>query len=98
RIVVARTRARSARNTASIAAALCTRAVYAGSADRHHRADLDRAELRTRDPLGELGRFIEILGLDQVEAAELLAGLGERAVGGRHLAAAHAHRRRGVRR
>jgi hypothetical protein len=51
-----------------------------------------------RNPRGELDRFVQVAGVEQVEAGEHLARLGERAVEERHLAAAHAHRRRGVRR
>ena len=40
------------------------------------RPDLDRAVARRRDPRGDLERRIEILGLDQIIAAELFAGLG----------------------
>src|SRR5256885_1384865 len=59
--------------------------------DRPH---LDAAGARRRDPAGDLQRLVQVLGLDQVEPAELLLGLGERAVGGGQLAVADAYRRR----
>src|ERR1700686_1306235 len=59
------------------------------------RPDLDRAEPRARNPRGDGKGRIEILGLDQIIAAELLAGFRERAVGGERLAVAHAHGGRG---
>ena len=46
----------------------------------------------------DLDRLVQVPGLDQVEAAQLLLGLGERAVGGGHLAVAHPDGRGGLRR
>ena len=46
------------------------------------RPDLDRAVLRARDHRRVVDRLVEVGRLDEVEAAERLLGLGERAVGG----------------
>ena len=55
----------------------------------HHRADLDRAaQARSRDPLGDLERRVDVVDVEHVEAAEHLLGLGERPVGGQRLAVA----------
>jgi hypothetical protein len=64
--------------------------------EHHHRPDLDGAvaEPGVGDARCDLRRLVEIFRLDDVEAAERLAGLGERAVGGLRLATAYAHRRR----
>src|SRR6266705_1214700 len=60
------------------------------------RPDLDRL----RDCCGGLRgpgeRCVEVVGLDDVEAAEVLLRLREWAVGGQHLAVGHAHDRCGV--
>src|SRR6266545_3704412 len=60
------------------------------------RADLDRL----RDCCGGLRctgeRGVEVLGLDDVEAAEVLLRLREGAVGGQYLAVGHAHDGGGV--
>src|SRR2546428_10126890 len=60
------------------------------------RADLDRL----RDGGGGLRRpgerGVEVVGLDDVEAAEVFLRLGEGAVGGQHLAISHSHDRGGV--
>ena len=53
----------------------------------------DRARCRAGDLRRDLDRFVEILGLDQVEAADLLLGLRERTVGGDDLAVADLHGR-----
>src|SRR5439155_23629933 len=63
------------------------------------RADLDRSALRARDLRGPLNRLVEILALEEVEAAELLLGLREGTVGDQALAVAHPdgrRRRRGL--
>src|ERR671937_579731 len=59
--------------------------------EARERPDLDRHLDGLGDPRrpGECG--IEVLGLDDVEAAEMLLGLHEGAVGGHHLAAGDAH-------
>ena len=62
------------------------------------RAYFDRAYARRRNLGGELDRFVQILGIDQIETGELLLGLGKRAVGDRQLTVAHAHRGRGLNR
>ena len=58
------------------------------------RPDLDRAVPGGRDPRRELDRLVEVAGLDEVEAAEGLLGLGERAVGRDRLAVLDPDRRR----
>src|SRR5437762_2465658 len=67
------------------------------SVRRVYGPDLDRAHARRRDAGGDRGRLVEILRLDQVEAAELLLRLGERPVRGEELGVADAHRPRGPR-
>src|SRR5918993_329747 len=67
----------------------------------HHRTHLDATPARTGDLGRDLDRFVQVLRIEQVVAAELLARLGERAVGRRDLAVAYAHgrrRRRGLER
>src|SRR5436305_5604122 len=59
------------------------------------RPDLDGAESRAGNPRGDRDRGVEILGIDQIVAAELLAGLRKRAIGGQGLAFADPHGRRG---
>src|SRR5581483_8517904 len=61
--------------------------------DRHHRPHLDGAVLRARAARRDLERLVECLDLDQIEAAELLLRLGERAVGDQRLAVADTHGR-----
>src|SRR5437763_4927389 len=61
-----------------------------------HGTNFDAADARRRNLRCELHRFVQILGIDQIEARELLLGLGERAIGHRYLAVAHAHRGCGV--
>src|SRR5689334_16771048 len=56
-----------------------------------HRPYLDAADARGRDPGGEVDRLVQVAGVDQVEARELLLGLGERTVGERQPAVADAH-------
>src|SRR5258706_6367490 len=68
------------------------------SVRREDRPDLDRAVPRGRDAGGDRGRLVEVLRLDQVEAAELLLRLRERAVGREELRFADAHRARRRRR
>src|SRR5215217_3762400 len=55
------------------------------------RTDLDRHLDGTGDPRRPGERGVQVLGLDDVEAAQVLLGLHERPVGGHHLAACHAH-------
>src|SRR5438132_14109625 len=57
--------------------------------DLHDRADFDGALGRGRNALGDADRLVEVLGVDDIEAAELLAGLGEGAVGDERLAFAN---------
>src|SRR5688572_3420240 len=64
----------------------------------HHRPHLDRAEPRRRNARRDLDRLVQVLGLDEVVAAQLLLRLGERAIGGRRLPVPHPHRHRGLRR
>src|SRR5262245_27014099 len=72
---------------------LLTRAVLLGflrkSRDLHHRTDFDRAQARARDLFRDAYRLVEVLGVDQEIAAEMLARLGERAVGHEPFAFAH---------
>src|SRR3984957_17747690 len=56
------------------------------------RAHFDGAHARRWDSAGDFDRFIEILRIDQVKAAELLLGLREGAIGGQALSIANAHR------
>src|SRR6516162_4223533 len=57
-----------------------------------HRADLDDSKTGRRKSRRDLTRFVEVPGLDEKEAAELLLRLGERAIGRRDLAAANTDR------
>src|SRR5947209_7307972 len=93
RIRVASTRPASARNTASVRLVLIGIGTIAGSRLAHHPdwPHLDRAVAGARTLGRDRGRLVEVLGLDHVEAAELLAGLGERAVGCHGLAVADAN-------
>src|SRR5436190_1295754 len=59
----------------------------------HHRADFDRAFARSWNFRGDPDRFVQILGVDQKIAAEVLARLGERAVRHQPLSLAHANAR-----
>src|SRR2546427_12465852 len=61
-----------------------------GLPDRPH---LDAAPLRRRNPRRDLDRVVQILGVDEVEPAQLLLGLGVGAVGGGQLAVADARGR-----
>src|SRR5207302_777203 len=63
-----------------------------------HRADLDGAPARPRDPGGDPDSLIEIPGVDQEITAELFARFRKRTVGHEPLAVAHANARRGGRR
>src|SRR3984957_15580049 len=64
----------------------------------HDRPNLDRSVLGAGNSSRDRNRRIEVLGFDQIVAAELLAGFGKRAVGGQNLALAHPHRGRRRRR
>src|SRR6266545_2893906 len=91
----------SSRNTRStisrvVSATLTSQGRSGGRGELHHRADLDRAVARPRDPGRDLDRLVEVLAVDQVVAAELLLGLGEGPVGGERLAAADLHGGRGA--
>src|SRR5262245_11982251 len=59
------------------------------------RPDFDRADARGRDTRGDAYGLVEILGLDQVVAAELLARFREWTVGDKPFAAADLDRSRG---
>jgi hypothetical protein len=76
-----------------IASRFCS---LSGLGDVSEWAHLDRL----RDCCGGLRRpgerCVEVVGLDDVEATEVFLRLSEWAVGGQHLAAGHAHDRRGV--
>src|SRR3954470_14780551 len=87
-IRVASTRPHSSRKVRSISALAL-----------HERADLHcAAQARRRDPRGHLDRGVEVVGLVEVVAAELLLRLRERTVGGEGAAVLDADRRRGRRR
>src|SRR5579872_542325 len=75
---------------APVASGLAAPVASAGShlPDRPH---LDRAEASPRDLRGDLDGLVEVLAVDQEEAAHLLLRLGERAVGGDDLALADPH-------
>jgi hypothetical protein len=61
-------------------------------------ASLDRAaHARRGDARSQLDRGVEVVRLEEEEAAERLLGLGERTVRDQRLAVLHAHRRRGRR-
>ena len=66
--------------------------VHDGIGRRHDGTHFDRSGARRGNALGEADGFIEILGVDEVVAAEVLAGFGERAVGRLALAVANANR------
>src|SRR5256885_2068079 len=84
---VARTRPHSSRKTCSISAlALHDRPYLYGAPGA-----------RRGNARGQLDRGVEVVGLVEVVAAELLLGLGERAVGGQRLAVLDAHGGRGRR-
>src|SRR5207253_2329566 len=77
-------------STAAGAATPVIRSDRASGVEHLHRTHLDAPEL-VRHVLGDLDRGVEVVGLDEVEAAERLLRLEERAVGDR--AAAHRARR-----
>src|SRR4051812_40493930 len=64
---------------------LASPAVIPGSVGRCGRdgTDLDGANFRSRNPGGDLDRVVQVARLDHIEAAQLLFGLGEGAVGRR---------------
>src|SRR5579871_3066645 len=76
RISVASARPASSRNTFSIS----TGGILSSVVVDHHGANLDRTALGAGNSRSNSNRGVEILGLDQVIAAELLAGFGERPV------------------
>src|SRR5260370_9363693 len=55
----------------------------------HDRPDFHGAQACPRMPCGDADRFVEILGVDQVEAAKNLARLRERTVGHEPFAISH---------
>src|SRR5262245_1587630 len=59
--------------------------------DLDHRTNFDCAPLRHRNPLGDGDRRVEISGVDQEVAAQLLARLRERPVGHEAFALANPH-------
>src|SRR5215207_687878 len=85
----------SSRNTRStsarVSAATLTPRLSGRHVHLHDRPDLDRPAADVGDPGGDLDRLVQVLGLDDVEAAELLLGLGERPVGAEGRAVAHPH-------
>src|SRR5918993_3752450 len=64
--------------------------------ESRERTDLDRHLDGFGDPGGPGERGVQVLGLDDVEAAEVFLGLHEGAVGGDNLAACHPHDGGGV--
>src|SRR5580692_10848144 len=85
RISVAKTRPASRRSTTSTFAAEATSP--RSGPDRTH---FDAALLGARDACGDRQRFVQVLRLDEIVAAELLTRLGERPIGDDDLAVAHA--------
>src|SRR6266508_160782 len=77
--------------TSRVASATLTPPDRSGG-ELHDRAHLDRAVERPGDLGGGLDRLVEVLAVDDVEAAELLLGLGEWAIGGERLVAPDPHR------
>src|SRR4051794_34739545 len=57
----------------------------------HDRPHLDRTGLGAWDARGNAERGVEILGIDQIVAGELLSRLRERTIRGQSLAVANAH-------
>src|SRR5690242_12474763 len=76
----------------------CLEAAASQSIINPDRPDLDRTKARAGNARGDYKRRIEILGLDQIVAAELFARFREWSVGGQGLAVADPHGRRGGRR
>ena len=60
----------------------------------HDRPDFDGARARRRNPRRDLDGFVQVVGVDQVVAAQLFLGFREGAVGGRDLALPDADGRR----
>src|SRR5690349_3084933 len=60
-----------------------------GLAKIHHRAHLDRANPRAGALGGPLNRFVEVVAVEHVVAAQLLFGFGKWAVRGHLLAVLH---------
>src|SRR5436190_10970554 len=104
RIRVAIARPASSRNIFSISpGVICLAAWSPGmtaspSVIDHDRPDLDRTRLGAGNAGGNAKRRVEILGFDQIVAAELLARLREWAIRGQHFAVADPHGGRGRRR
>src|SRR5579872_1980236 len=84
--------AAAAKASSTQAAAPATLIRPASAIHRPDRPHLDRTVLGGGDLGGDADRLVQVLGLDQVVAAELFAGLGERAVRGQRLAVADPHR------
>src|SRR5688572_4242173 len=78
---------------ASIASKLST---FVHFPDRADRPDLDAPHARGRYLCGDLYGFVQVGRVDQVEAGELLLGLGEGPVGDGHLPVPHAYGRGGL--
>src|SRR5829696_2693524 len=57
--------------------------------DLHDRPDLDRAPAHPRDAGGNVDRLVEIGGVDQIVATELLTRLRKRAIGYQPFAITH---------
>jgi hypothetical protein len=57
------------------------------------RSAAPRSSRRAGKLRGDLDRLVEVLAVDEVVAADLFLGLGERAVGGERLAIADPHGR-----
>src|SRR5665213_3292776 len=95
RINVASALPASPRNVFSISPGVMCRSVMGPSIINPDRPDLDRAIPGAGNLRGNRQRLVEILGLDQIIAAELLAGFRKRTVGGQRLAVAYPHGGRG---
>src|SRR4051812_7420982 len=93
RMSVARMRPYSSRNTRStVCAAGPSRTCPTVSLPFPDGPHLDRAIRGVRDLAGPLDGLVEVVAFEDEQAAELLAGLGERTVRDQRLAVAHADR------
>src|ERR1051325_7363445 len=70
---------------------LCLRQAF----NFHHRSNLDGAKPGGWNSFSDVHRLIEIAGLDQIKAAELLAGLGKWSIGHHPFPVTHADACRG---
>src|SRR5437879_1549905 len=78
-----------ARNTYSCSYARFNAAMSRGQFP--YGAHFDAPDARWRNLGGQLDRFVQILGIDQVKPRELLLRFGKGTIGHRHFAVAHPH-------